>query len=441
MKRIYNIGWIISGILLLAGCDISNRDNNLSESLVYFINEGENNIVLYNTGEDFTYTMPIFKSGLLNEEANVELLVNSKLIEQYNKENNTTSELLPAEYYQIEKSKQTMDHSQQKANFQVVFKTSLLNENPNRDRFILPLLLTSEGEVEINQNKNIVYIAPVVKPATLGFNCENTLQTVIPTTATGKIEVELPIGTPFDNKWNIDFTASFDQALLDQWNEENGVDYHMPVEGSYELVGDQKLVAGKNSQTLKLVIDKDKLGYGWFAVPIRLSNPSKFEIDEERSTCVVTILNRMEEIPHSLWAVESYSGYHGTEVPKNMIDDNPDTRWHIKWTTTGAGTTTLPQTIIFKLSAAYKISEFEILRRNDQYNTDLKGGYFEISMDNINWTRAATFDFGTGKSTGYVSFYCPTAVIGKYIKMVVTESNRNTQVSVQELKAHGELSK
>lgn len=441
MKRIYNIGWIISGILLLAGCDISNRDNNLSESLVYFINEGENNIVLYNTGEDFTYTMPIFKSGLLNEEANVELLVNSKLIEQYNKENNTTSELLPAEYYQIVKSKQTMDPSQQKANFQVVFKTSLLNENPNRDRFILPLLLTSEGEVEINQNKNIVYIAPVVKPATLGFNCENTLQTVIRTTATGKIEVELPIGTPFDNKWNIDFTASFDQALLDQWNEENGVDYHMPVEGSYELVGDQKLVAGKNSQTLKLVIDKDKLGYGWFAVPIRLSNPSKFEIDEERSTCVVTILNRMEEIPHSLWAVESYSGYHGTEVPKNMIDDNPDTRWHIKWTTTGAGTTTLPQTIIFKLSAAYKISEFEILRRNDQYNTDLKGGYFEISMDNINWTRAATFDFGTGKSTGYVSFYCPTAVIGKYIKMVVTESNRNTQVSVQELKAHGELSK
>ena len=28
MKRIYKLGWIISGILLLAGCDISNRDNN-----------------------------------------------------------------------------------------------------------------------------------------------------------------------------------------------------------------------------------------------------------------------------------------------------------------------------------------------------------------------------------------------------------------------------
>ena len=69
--------------LLLAGCDISNRDNNLSESLVYFINEGENNLVLYNTGEDFMYTMPIFKSGLLNEEANVALSVDSKLIDSF----------------------------------------------------------------------------------------------------------------------------------------------------------------------------------------------------------------------------------------------------------------------------------------------------------------------------------------------------------------------
>lgn len=55
MKRIYNIGWIISGILLLTGCDISNRDNNLSESLVYFINEGENDLVLYNTGRLYVH--------------------------------------------------------------------------------------------------------------------------------------------------------------------------------------------------------------------------------------------------------------------------------------------------------------------------------------------------------------------------------------------------
>lgn len=439
MKRIYNIGWIISALLLFAGCDNSNRDNNLSEPLVYFINDGEATLDLYNTGEDCEYTLPIFKSGLIAKEATIEMNVDESLIELYNQEHNTTAELLPAEYYQIVNSKQVMGASQQKGNYQVVFKTSLLNENPNRDNYILPLILSSKGDVQVNSNKKSVIITPIVKPAMFGFTCKNTLQEVIPTNATGKIEIELPIETPFQNKWDLDFTASIDQSLLDEWNAENGLKYTLPAEGSYELVGEQKLVAGKNIQTLKLIIDKDKLGYGWRAVPIRLINSSKFEVNPAQSTCVVTILNRMERIPHTLWSVESYDGYFNNEVPKNMIDDNVDTRWHIRWNSTGAGTNTLPQTIVFKLSEAYAISEFEIYRRTDNYNTDLRNGYFEVSMDKINWTHAATFDFGADKSTDYVSFYCPTVVTGKYIKMVITGSNRGTQVSVQELKARGKL--
>ena len=437
MKRIYNFGWIIGGLLLLAGCEISNRDNNLSEPLVYFIHDGEMALNLYNTGEDTKYTMPIFKSGLIEKEANIELVVDKKLIEQYNKTHNTTAELLPAEFYQIVNSKQSMGASQQKGEFQIVFKTSLLNEVPDREKYILPLSLDSNGEVQVNQNKKNVIITPIVKPATIGFTNAGTLQEVIPTSASGKIEIPLSIEVPFTNKWNIDFTASIDQTLLDEWNAENGLSYTLPVDGSYELVGEQKLVAGKKVQTIKLVIDKDKLSFGWFAVPIRLSDPSKFEINEAQSTCVVTILNRMERIPHTEWAVVSYDGYFNNEKPELMVDDDENTRWHIRWNSSGAGTTTLPQTLVFKLQNIYSISEFEILRRNDQYNTDLKAGYFEISMDGTNWTRAATFDFGGEKTTSYTSFYCPVAITGKYIKIVITESNRGTQVSVQELKAHG----
>lgn len=441
MKRIYNFGWMISGLLLLTGCDISNRDNNLSEPLVYFINDGETTLELYNTGEDYMYTMPIFKSGLIEKEANIELQVDENLIEQYNQENNTSSELLPAEYYQIVNSKQTMGASQQKGNMQVIFKTSLLSENPNRDNYILPLSLNSKGEVQINPNKGSVILSPVVKPATFGFTCANTLQEVIPTTASGKIEIALPIEVPFPNKWDIDFTASIDQTLLDEWNEENGLEYVQPVNGSFELIGEQKLVAGKNTQTLKLVLDKEKLGYGWFAIPIRLSNPSKFEIKKEQSTCVVTVLNRMEQIPHTQWSVESYTSYQGSEKPGNMIDNNDNTRWHVKYNNSGVGTMGLPQTFVFKLNAPYAISEFEILRRSDAYNTDLKGGYFEISEDGTNWTKAATFNFGTEKRLGYVSFYCPVVVTGKYIKMVITDSNRGSNVSVHELRAYGQLNK
>ena len=43
MKRIYKLGWIISGIQLLAVSDISTSDKNQSETKLYFINERENN--------------------------------------------------------------------------------------------------------------------------------------------------------------------------------------------------------------------------------------------------------------------------------------------------------------------------------------------------------------------------------------------------------------
>lgn len=85
--------------------------------------------MLYNTGEDFMYTMPIFKSGLLNEEANVALSVDSKLIEQYNKDNKTTSELLPAEYYQIVKANKPWILLQQKSKF----PGGIQNQSPERE--------------------------------------------------------------------------------------------------------------------------------------------------------------------------------------------------------------------------------------------------------------------------------------------------------------------
>ncbi|MDD3038487.1 DUF1735 domain-containing protein [Bacteroides sp.] len=441
MKRIYNFGWMISGLLLLAGCDISNRDNNLSEPLIYFINNGEISLDLYNTGEDYTYNIPIFKSGLIKKEAFIEALVDENLVEQYNREHNTTAELLPETYYQVVNSNQTMGSSQQKGNVQVIFKTELLKEDPKQEQYVLPISLNSKGEVQINQNKGSVIISPTVKPATFGFTCGSTLQEVIPITATGKIEIALPIETPFANKWDIDFTAIIDQAALDEWNEKNDLEYTQPVSGSFELVGEQRLVAGKNVQTLKVILDKEKLGYGWFAIPVRLSNPSKFDINAKQSTCVITILNRMEQIPYTQWSVESYTSYQGSEKPENMIDNNENTRWHVKYNNSGVGTAGLPQTFVFKLNSSYAISEFEILRRGDTYNTDLKGGYFEISADGTNWTKATTFDFGTEKRLGFVSFYCPKVVTGRYIKMVITESNRGANVSVEELKAYGKANK
>ena len=65
-----------------------------------------------------------------------------------------------------------------------------------------------------------------------------------------------------------------------------------------------------------------------------------------------------------------------------------------------------------------------------------------ISSDgNSNSQNTNSSSNGNGQNSNNNSSDNTTAVTGKYIKMVITGSNRGTQVSVHELKAHGELSK
>lgn len=435
MKRIYTFGWLIGGLMLLAGCDDSNRDDNLSEPLIYFINSGEVTENIYLTGEDAVCNLPIFKSGLIEKSANMELAVNEQLIELYNQTNKTQAQVLPAKYYRIPDKDQTMEADQKKSAFQVVFKTSELDEDPNRDNYILPLELINRGEVQINPDKSSVFIFPSVHKATVGFTTGKQLKQTIESESTGELEIALPIATSFKNKWDIDFTAVIDPEALAGWNEENGTSHPLMDESHYKLVGEHKIPANSDVQTLKLTVNQDLLPNGWSVLPIRLSNPSKFEWGDEQDLCFVIIYKRTEVIPHNLWTFVSSSSNQGSETGDKMIDDNEATQWHSKWSGI-----TLPQNVVFKLAKVYEMNEFTIMRRTDQYNTDLKAGDIEVSMDGTNWTLATKFNFGVATSTGHVSFYSQP-VKGRYIRVLIKESNRTTNVSIVEFNAYGELVK
>ena len=432
MKQIYNIGWLLGGLMLLAGCDISNRDNNLSEPLVYFINSGETTVNLYNTGEDYVYDLPIFKSGLIEKRADIELTIDENLLKQYNEENKKIAEILPAKYYQINKKEGIMETSQKNANFQVTFRTSLLDEDPNKENYILPISLLSKGEVQVNPQKASAIITPAIQMTTFGFTCGENQTRIIENNSIEELEITLPIETCFPNKWNIEFTADATPALLDEWNTTNSTAYQLMPENSYQLTGEAKLAAGIDKQNLKLIVNAEKLPVGWSAIPIRLSNPSQFTIAEEQSICYVTVLKRLPgRLDRTGWTVYSESSHQGSDEAKKMIDGLPNTMWHSKWSGIS-----LPQVIIFKLSKVSEFTEFEILRRSDQYNTDLKAGTFEVSMDGTKWQKIADFDFGKDKTDDFVSFYS-IPVKGIYLKISITESNRVTNVSICELNAHG----
>lgn len=439
MKRIYTIGWLISGLMLLGGCDISNRDNGLSEPLVYFINSGEVTEKLYDTGEDAVYNIPIFKSGLIEKSTNIELMVDETILKKFNQENNKEIQALPTEYYQIPTKTQAMEAAQQKANFQVIIKTSKLAKDPNRDNYILPLALISKGEVDINTNKSSILLSPSVQKTTIGFGEKKAVK-MLPASASGDLEFLLPIETCFPNKWEINFDAAPQPSELDNWNSENNTGFATIMgENTYELTGDYKIAAGSNKQTIKLTVHLDLLPEGWSAIPIKITNPSKFEIDELQDVYVVAISKGSKSSPlinRSSWKIDSYSSQAtGKEVATSMIDGNNGTWWSSKWSSPAAQ---LPQWIIVNMGKEHIVSAIEITRRTDQYNKDLKHGYFELSMDGKNWEKVTEFEFGTDPSSGSVPFYCPPTKC-QYIKVYIDESNRTPSISIAELNAQGSV--
>ena len=436
MKRIYTIGWLISGLMLLGGCDISNRDNELSEPLVYFINSGEVTEKLYNTGEDATYNIPVFKSGLIEKSTNIELIVDKAILDKYNLENNKQVEALPAKYYQIPTTKKSMETTQRKTSFQVIIKTNELAKDPNRDNYILPLVLNSKGEVEANPNKSSILLSPSVQKTIIGFS-ERKAVKMLSADVSGDLEFLLPIETCFPNKWDISFEAIPEPSELSNWNSENNMDFTTVMEENcYELTGDYKIAAGSNMQTLRLTVHLDRLPEGWSAIPIKISNPSKFEIDELQDVYVVAILKGATtgtRINRSGWSITSASSQDSTEPGKNMIDGNVNTIWGPNWHGTAAQ---LPHWIIVNMGNTYIINAFEIRRRTGTYNTDLKHGYFELSLDGKNWEKVTEFEFGTAPSSGDIPFYCPPTKC-QYIKVFIDESNRAPSASIAEFNAQG----
>ncbi|MEG2151576.1 MAG: DUF1735 domain-containing protein, partial [Bacteroidaceae bacterium] len=352
MKRIYNIGWIVGGLMLLTGCE-DNRDNNLSEPLIYIVQSGEINENIYDTGENHICDIAIHKSGLIEKEVQMELMVDETLLAQYNGMHDAKAELLPADLYQLEKSELFIAASERKADFKVTFKTAEIKALGGSKKYVLPLSLKSKGEVQTNPDKAFVIISPSIQQASIGFGCDKVIEKIISPASSSQVNISLPIKTDFPNKWDISFDAQIDPQILDDWNIENRKAYSLLSPEYYQLSGEQKLVVGKNTQTLEVTLDREKLPFGWYAIPVGLSNPSMFYINDEKSTCLITILNRMNKIPHNKWTVISCSTQEKPQgdangTPEAMIDDNNKTQWHSAYSPMAE----LPHTIVFKLDKA-----------------------------------------------------------------------------------------
>lgn len=114
-----------------------------------------------------------------------------------------------------------------------------------------------------------------------------------------------------------------------------------------------------------------------------------------------------------------------------IIDNDPKTFWHSKWEPDAP----LPHHLTVDMQEEKSLNKVSITRCLD--NNDLKKTRIDVSLDNVHWTEIGELEFSKTISSSSVDLILKASVKARYIKIVVTESNRPPYASIAEINAEG----
>ncbi|MGL5636312.1 MAG: DUF4998 domain-containing protein [Bacteroidales bacterium] len=118
-----------------------------------------------------------------------------------------------------------------------------------------------------------------------------------------------------------------------------------------------------------------------------------------------------------------------------VLDGNLGTFWHSQW---HAGNAPLPHWIIIDMKEEQNISAIETYRRTN--NSDTKAGHYEICSDfditdnSGSWKRIGNVSFSSAASNNLFLLNLSNDEAGRYLKLTLTESNRNPFTNIAEIK-------
>jgi hypothetical protein len=382
MKKYIKFAFVMAfSLIVMTSCD-DNKEEFLSDynTILYFRNSGETPLTLYKTGENTDYTLVINKAGYkLNAVADVEVgVMDEASLEVYNAENGTSFKILPANCYSFTGNKLQFGEEDAYKNVPITFMTNAIDELSASNRWVLPLQLFN-GSDSINAKKKVLLIEPEVIIPLIQFDVTgyqlNTLSDGGPTIA----EMKIPLTLPIVNKWDFNCTVNLDQSLLDEYNKENEVDYALLPPAGYTMNNVVSFAPGSATQDMIVSIDRTKLTYGNYVLPLRLAktNHPTFQINQEMNTCLVGVsyvpdeskLNRIALNPNMIT-------YYPTTLNEGsvaaMFDNNAETYYHSQWSPVVA----LPHWIQVELPKTATAFKFEYSTRHNNAN----GVPFNVSL-------------------------------------------------------------
>lgn len=443
---------LVGFIVLFNSCndskyDLDNIVPNEYHKILYISNSGKQKLILYDTGEDFVYSLSVFKSGSNPKEtADVDLSVMSQeqLDLKYSTPEAVEYKVIPEDCYSFDSNKLLFASGDRFNSVNISINTNavkeLLDDN-TAVNWVLPVVATSNTD-SINANKNIAFlqIADVITPTTGFVINDNSIEEYdFGTAFTVTKDIEISLST--DNKWNIECELSVDNDYIEEYNLINKSSYQAFPEGSYSFPEIVVLSSGTTKELVNVNIDGTKfITPGDYMLPINIKNVSEFAISTTNRIYPLVIRIKGNEFDRSKWRIlsdsEETSGEPAPNGPAiNAIDGNLDTYWHSTWKENSFGRKQLPYELIIDMNSICTVTQIGMIQRGNGY-TDVKDGKIYVSNDSEagDWKEVGSFIMQQNMEKQLFSVLSTQC---RYVRVVIESSYRQQYCSLSEIYAYG----
>ena len=420
--------WLAGGLLLLAACNESEYDlENLVPAeyhkILYVNNSGKQELTLFDTEEDNTYTFSVFKAGsdpYQTAAVDVSVLSQAEVDSEYSQLEGVSYKVLGTDCYSLDATHLDFSVEDRYKLVNIALKPQVVKAQMATDPgsvWVLPLHVTSESD-SINANKDELFlqIMDVIMPA-MGFTSTSVTVEQYNYGSAPDLNKNIGIGLDTDNKWDITGQLVVDEAYIAEYNKENGTVYQMLPEGTYTVPESVTLAAGITNSSISVAVSASTISSSNAVYPlaIRIMAP---ELDRTGWTAEAN--------------TEELSGEGASGKAGCTLDGDLGTYWHSMWSTgVNPG---MPYEIIVDTKAEHTFSQFALVQRQHDSYMDTAYGKFYVSSDKEEWTEVGSFSMQqvmTAQTFGVI----PTE--GRYFKVVIEASYRGNNASLSEIYVYG----
>lgn len=434
MKKTRYLSLLAICLLFLGSCNVSDYDieKQIPEyyhKILYLQTTGKQELTLYDTGENNTFSYTVIKTGsdpTLSAVADMKVLTQEELDNNYSQLEGVNYRLLPDGAYSLENAHLEFTSQDRYQKVSVSVNPELVRSSMDAVPdavWVLPLYLASESDsVNADKNSMLLQFTKVVKPS-VKFS-ETSVNLVTEQYGTTEEFIgNVAFGLDIENAgWDITCNFAVDPEYVDSYNAEHNTLYQLLDADYYSFEESMVLAQGETETVLLVNIASANLTPGDYMLPIKLTGTSLFSPKEGENIYPLAIRIMGNSLDRSGWTVKANSQTvegNGNGSAANILDGDINTYWHSKW---DGGFAPLPHELVIDTKQTYQITQVALQRRlGFDY---ARFGYFYISDSGDEWKEIGSF---TMDKRDDAQMFSVIPSEGRYLKIKVTESNNNNK--------------